>query len=93
MTHRFDEIKPSHHISKKEVQEMIDLAIKQHNYNASIISMILGTIVLALFLDGLLRLLGIIPPFMGLNVSIIQEIIDKIMKKYHFMFILTVVLN
>ena len=78
MTHRFDEIKPSHHISKKEVQEMIDLAIKQHNYNASIISMILGSIVLALFLDGLLRLLGIIPPFMGLNVSIIQGIIDKI---------------
>ena len=78
MTHRFDEIKPSHHISKKEVQEMIDLAIKQHNYNASIISMILGTIVLALFLDGLLRLLGIIPPFMGLNVSIIQDIIDII---------------
>jgi len=78
MTHRFDEIKPSHHISKKEVQEMIDHAIKQHNYNASIISMILGTIVLALFLDGLLRLLGIIPPFMGLNVSIIQEIIDII---------------
>jgi|TARA_E500000305_G_C3819598_1_gene142276 hypothetical protein len=82
MTHRFDEIKPSHHISKKEVQEMIDLAIKQHNYNASIISMILGTIVLALFLDGLLRLLGIIPPFMGLNVSIIQEIIDKIKNSY-----------
>tara|TARA_X000001036_G_scaffold196395_1_gene185056 strand:- start:37 stop:282 length:246 start_codon:yes stop_codon:yes gene_type:complete len=78
MTHRFDEIKPSHHISKEEVQEMIDLAIKQHNYNASIISMILGTIVLALFLDGLLRLLGIIPPFMGLNVSIIQDIIDII---------------
>ena len=78
MTHRFDEIKPSHHISKKEVQEMIDLAIKQHNYNASIISMILGTIVLALFLDGLLRLLGIIPPFMHIDVNILDRIADRV---------------
>ena len=42
------------------------------------LGLVLVLIVLALFLDGLLRLLGIIPPFMGLNVSIIQEIIDKI---------------
>ena len=60
------------------MQEMIDAAIKQHNHTASIISAILGTIVLALFLDGLLRLLGIVPPFMGIDISIIKGIVEKI---------------
>ena len=78
MTHRFDEIKPSHTISKHEVEVMIAAAIKQHNHNASIISMILGTIVLALFLDGLLRLLGIVPPFMGIDIDIIKGIVERI---------------
>ena len=78
MTHRFDEIKPSHTISKYEVEVMIAAAIKQHNHNASIISMILGTIVLALFLDGLLRLLGIVPPFMGIDIDIIKGIVEKL---------------
>tara|TARA_B100000676_G_C17929425_1_gene759990 strand:+ start:307 stop:546 length:240 start_codon:yes stop_codon:yes gene_type:complete len=78
MTHRFDEIKPSHTISKHEVEVMIAAAIKQHNHNASIISMILGTIVLALFLDGLLRLLGIVPPFMGIDIDIIKGIVESI---------------
>ena len=53
MSHRFEEIKPPHHPTKEEVQEMIDAAIKHHNHTASIISAILGTITLALFLDGL----------------------------------------
>ena len=78
MTHRFDEIKPSHTISKHEVEVMIAAAIKQHNHNASIISMILGTIVLALFLDGLLRLLGIVPPFLGIDIEIIKGIVERI---------------
>tara|TARA_B100000530_G_scaffold98801_1_gene61248 strand:+ start:408 stop:647 length:240 start_codon:yes stop_codon:yes gene_type:complete len=78
MSHRFEEIKPVHHPTKDEVQEMIDAAIKQHNHTASIISAILGTIVLALFLDGLLRLLGIVPPFMGIDISIIKGIVEKI---------------
>lgn len=78
MTHRFDEIKPSHTISKHEVEVMIAAAIKQHNHNASIISMILGTIVLALFLDGLLRLLGIVPPFLGIDIDIIKGIVEKL---------------
>ena len=78
MTHRFDEIKPSHTISKHEVEVMIAAAIKQHNHNASIISMILGTIVLALFLDGLLRLLGIVPPFLGIDIDIIKGIVESI---------------
>ena len=49
-------------VTKQEVQEMIDAAIRQHNRNASIISMCVGWVVLALFAEGLLRLLGVIPP-------------------------------
>tara|TARA_B100001059_G_scaffold50214_1_gene43332 strand:- start:438 stop:677 length:240 start_codon:yes stop_codon:yes gene_type:complete len=78
MAHRFDEIKPSHPVSKEEVEVMIAAAIRQHNHNASILSMILGTIVLALFLDGLLRLLGIVPPFMGIDIDIIKDVVERI---------------
>jgi hypothetical protein len=49
-------------ISRAEVQEMIDAAIRQHNRNASIISMCVGWVVLSLFAEGLLRLIGVIPP-------------------------------
>ena len=52
------------HITKEEVQEMIDAAIRQHNRNASIISMCVGWVVLALFAEGLLRLIGVIPPLL-----------------------------
>jgi hypothetical protein len=45
-----------------EVQEMIDVAIRRHNRNASIISMCVGWVILALFAEGLLRLIGVIPP-------------------------------
>jgi hypothetical protein len=51
-------------ISRAEVQEMIDAAIRRHNRNASIISMCVGWVVLALFAEGLLRLVGVIPPLM-----------------------------
>jgi len=58
-------------IDKQEVQEMIDDAIRRHNRNASIISMCVGWIVLALFAEGLLRLIGIIPPvFPWLNLTL-----------------------
>ena len=40
--------------------------------------MILGFTTLALFVDGLLRILGIIPPFAGLDVNVIDDIIDKV---------------
>jgi hypothetical protein len=40
--------------------------------------MILGFTTLALFIDGLLRILGIIPPFMDLDVNVIDDIIDKV---------------
>ena len=48
--------------TRTEVQEMIDAAIRRHNRNASIISMCVGWVVLALFAEGLLRLVGVIPP-------------------------------
>jgi len=71
MTHRFDQIKPAHHITKEECQEMIDAAIRKHNRNASIISMCVGWIVLALFAEGLLRLIGVIDPiFPWLRITI-----------------------
>ena len=64
MSHRMDEIKPVHYVTKEECQEMIDAAIRQHNRNASIISMCVGWVVLALFAEGLLRLIGVIPPIL-----------------------------
>ena len=45
---------------------------------ATMISMTLGFTTLALFVDGLLRLLGIIPPFMDINISIIDEIMQRL---------------
>jgi hypothetical protein len=58
-------------VSRSEVQEMIDDAIRQHNRNASIISMCVGWVVLALFAEGLLRLIGVIPPVLPwLNITL-----------------------
>ena len=66
MMHEQDEF-----ITRSEVQEMIDAAIRRHNRNASIISMCVGWVVLALFAEGLLRLVGVIPPvFPWLNVTL-----------------------
>ena len=57
-------------------------SMKKHNRDATVISMILGFTTLALFVDGLLRMLGIIPPFMHLDVNILDkietDIIDKV---------------
>ena len=50
------------YVTRSEVKEMIDAAIRRHNRNASIISMCVGWVVLALFAEGLLRLVGAIPP-------------------------------
>ena len=52
------------YVTLSEVQEMIDAAIRRHNRNASIISMCVGWVVLALFAEGLLRLIGVIPPLL-----------------------------
>jgi hypothetical protein len=51
-------------ITRTEVQEMIDASIRRHNRNASIISMCVGWVVLALFAEGLLRLVEVIPPLL-----------------------------
>ena len=59
------------YVSRTEVQEMIDDAIRRHNRNASIISMCVGWVVLALFAEGLLRLVGVIPPVLPwLNITL-----------------------
>ena len=52
------------YLTRTEVQEMIDDAIRRHNRNASIISMCVGWVVLSLFAEGLLRLVGVIPPLL-----------------------------
>tara|TARA_B100000427_G_scaffold162651_1_gene135220 strand:+ start:146 stop:460 length:315 start_codon:yes stop_codon:yes gene_type:complete len=75
--------------TKAEVDAMIAAAVaearaideesmRKHNRDATIISMILGFTCLALFVDGLLRILGIIPPFAGLDVNIIDQIVEKV---------------
>jgi len=83
--------------TKDEVNALIDTAVERavaeakkideesmakHNREATVISMILGFTTLALFVDGLLRMLGIIPPFMDIDVNILNkietDIIDKI---------------
>ena len=66
-----NEIKPAHYITEEKVQEMIDDAIRKHNRNAGIISMCVGWVVLALFAEGLLRLIGVIPPLLPwLNIQL-----------------------
>ena len=65
-----------------QAREIDEISMAKHNRDATVISMILGFTTLALFVDGLLRMLGIIPPFMHLDVNILDrietDIIDKI---------------
>ena len=58
-------------MNKQEVKQMIDDAIRKHNHNATIISMILGTLLIGAFIDGFFRLAGITSPFMGIDISIL----------------------
>jgi hypothetical protein len=62
----------------EQAREIDRLSMEKHNREATIISMILGFTALALFLDGLLRILGIVPPFAGLDVNIIDQIVEKV---------------
>ena len=83
--------------TKEEVDLLLDAAVEKavaearrideesmakHNRDATVIIMILGFTTLALFVDGLLRMLGIIPPFMDLDVNILDkietDIIDRV---------------
>ena len=61
-----------------EAHEADEIIMAKHNRDATIISMILGFTCLALFVDGLLRMLGIIPPFMDLDVNVIDDIIERV---------------
>ena len=70
---------------KEAVEEAVridEASMAKHNRDATVISMILGFTTLALFVDGLLRMLGIIPPFMEIDINILDkietDIIDKI---------------
>ena len=75
--------------TKEEVDQLIVYAVneakrideesmRKHNKEATMISMALGFTTLALLGDGLLRLLGIVAPFMDINISIIDEIMNKL---------------
>ena len=79
--------------TKQEVNIMIDRAVKvaveearridaesmrKHNRDATVISMILGFTALALYVDGLLRLLGIIPPFMQIDIDVLDKIVERV---------------
>ena len=62
----------------EEARLIDEASMAKHNREATVISMILGFTCLALFLDGLLRILGIIPPFMDLDVNVVDDITDKV---------------
>ena len=75
--------------TKEEVDELIKYAIEEarrideesmakHNRDATVISMILGFTALALFVDGLLRLLGVIPPFMEIDIDVLDKIVERV---------------
>lgn len=67
-----------HYVKREEVQVMIDTAITRHNRNASMISMCLGIVFLALFVDGFLRVIGMVPPFLGIDVNIMSELENRL---------------
>ena len=62
----------------EEARAIDEASMAKHNREATIISMILGFTTLALFVDGLLRILGIIPPFMHIDVNILDRIADRV---------------
>jgi len=61
-----------------EARKIDEASMAKHNRDATVLSMILGFTTLALFVDGLLRLLGIIPPFMHLDIDLLDEIVDRV---------------
>ena len=61
-----------------EARKIDEASMAKHNRDATVLSMILGFTTLALFVDGLLRLLGIIPPFMHLDIDLLDQIVDRV---------------
>ena len=62
----------------EEARRIDEESMAKHNREATVISMIPGFTTLALFVDGLLRMLGIIPPFMDLDVNILERIVERV---------------
>ena len=61
-----------------EARKIDEESMAKHNRDATVISMILGFTTLALFVDGLLRLLGIIPPFMDVDINLLDKIVERV---------------
>ena len=61
-----------------EARKIDEASMAKHNRDPTVISMILGFTALALFVDGLLRLLGIIPPFMEIDIDVLDRIVDRV---------------
>ena len=95
MTISSKQIKEDQVYTKAEVDALIEYAVEQarqideesmkkHNREATVISMILGFTTLALFVDGLLRMLGIIPPFMEIDINIIDNKMQMLPKGFDY---------
>ena len=61
-----------------EARRIDEESLRKHNRDATVISMSIGFTALALFVDGLLRLLGIIPPFMGIDIDLLDQIVERV---------------
>ena len=76
------QLKPEHYYTKAEVDRLvkdaIDEAMRRHNRNASIISMCLGILFLAAFVDGFLRAIGVIPPFLNIDINLMNQVVDRV---------------
>ena len=76
------QLKPEHCYTKAEVdglvKDAIDEAMRRHNRNASIISMCLGILFLAAFVDGFLRAIGVIPPFLNIDINLMNQVVDRV---------------
>tara|TARA_R100000008_G_C3487115_1_gene116799 strand:+ start:117 stop:344 length:228 start_codon:yes stop_codon:yes gene_type:complete len=72
-------------VDRHDIQAMInssiEVAMRKHNRNATLISMALGFIIMGAFVDGLFRMLGLAPPFLGLDVSLIHRVADALFEK------------
>jgi len=54
MSHRMDEIRPSHYVTEEKCKEMIDKAIDRHNKTATLISAAIGSVLLFFYAQGLM---------------------------------------
>jgi|TARA_R100000781_G_scaffold75024_1_gene46674 hypothetical protein len=62
----------------EEAREIDRASMAKHNWTATLVSMLLGFTTLGLYLDGFLRVIGIIPPFMDIDVNIVDQITEKV---------------